>query len=111
MAWKDAEAEEENGQLEGTFWEPLEDETLQGTVLKIKEGKFGKLFLTIQDEEGDVWFTPQHANLDRQIKNLQKKEGLGTNDIVHVQYKGQGEQPEDSTYSAPQLYQLKVWRE
>jgi len=110
MAWKDAEVEE-NGEIEGTFWEPLQDETIQGTVLKIKEGKFGKLFITLQDEEGDVWFTPQHANLDKQIKNLQRKEGLKEDDIVHILYKGQGEQPEDSTYSAPQLYQLKVWRE
>ena len=110
MGWENTDTEE-NGEMEGTFWEPLPEETIQGTVLKIKEGKYGKLFMVIQDDEGEVWFTPQHANLDRQIKNLQRKQNLVEQDIVHVKYIGQGEQPEDPTFSAPNLYQLKVWRE
>jgi hypothetical protein len=110
MGWEDADIEKDEG-MEGEFWEPLPDETLQGTVLKIKSGKFGKLFMVIEDDDGEVWFTPQHANLDRQIKNLQKKSNLTEDDTVHVKYLGLGEQPEDPSYNPPQLYKLRVWRE
>jgi len=114
MAWKQAELpaeDEENGYEEGgNFWEPNKDDTLQGEVLKIKPGKFKKLFLTIEREDGEVYFTGQHANLDKQIKRLQKDEGLTEGDQVHITYLGEGTS-DDENYNAPKLYKLQVWRD
>lgn len=112
MAWEGTDINEDEGGYTGEFWEPLEGEKLQGTVQKIKKGKFDKLFMVIMDSEGESWFTPQHAHLDRQIQRLQKPPiELVENDTVMVEYLGTGKQPDDPTFSPPHLYKLQVWRE
>jgi hypothetical protein len=112
MAWKDSGIDENNtgGEYEGEFWEPWdyeEDErTLEGTVIEDpKKGQYGKFFLKVRDSEGGIWITSQHAHLSRQISKLELKE----QDIIRVEYLGQGEEPEDPTFSAPHLYKLQKW--
>lgn len=101
--WKKLTDDEmETGEFEGEFWNPTEDDTLQGHVTAVKEGKFKKLFMQIEDEEGMEWITTQCASLHKQIKKLDIKEG----ELVHLTYNGRA----DDEYASHQ-YLLQVWRE
>lgn len=106
MAWKGIDSEENDYKNDAVFWEPEPKDTLEGTVKKIKKGQFN-LFMVVEDDEGATWFTPQHAQLVRQIKKLSIEEG----DLVHITFLGEGEQPDDPNYSAPKLYKLLKWEE
>lgn len=109
MAWKDSGVSEEDiGNGEGDFWEPDVNDVLEGDVIEEpKEGKYDKLFLKVRDSAGNVWITSQHGHLALQIKKLKIVQG----DRVRIKYLGEGEPPEDPTYSAPQLYKLQKWEE
>ena len=109
MAWKDSGiGEDDTGDFEGEFWEPITGDVLEGDVVETpKIGKFDKLFMKVQDSEGTIWVTSQHAHLARQIKALHITEG----DTVRITYLGQAEAEADSTYSPPHLYKLQKWEE
>jgi hypothetical protein len=111
MVWKDSGIDENdtgNNEYEGNFWEPILGDVLQGDIIEEpKKGKYNKLFLKVQDSEGTIWITSQHAHLDKQIQKLKIVQG----DIVRIKYLGQGEQQPDSEYSAPHLYKMEKWEE
>jgi len=106
MAWKGTEIDENDYDDDSVFWEPDPKDTLQGTVLKVKKGKYNT-FMVIEHEDGTVYKTPQHASLSRQIRKLE----IAEDDLVHITFLGDGEQPDDPTYSAPKLYKLLKWEE
>jgi hypothetical protein len=110
MAWKDSGIDENdtgNG-YEGEFWEPDKGDVLQGTVVEDpKKGQYNKFFLKVQDSEGTIWITSQHAHLSRQIEKLK----IADQDEVKITYLGQGEQEPTSDYSAPHLYKLQKWED
>lgn len=110
MAWEGITEEEmntKNYEDDAEFWEPNEDDELQGVVKIVKEGKYNKLFMIIKDEDGDSWITSQCASLDKQIKRLKIK----AKDTVHITYLGEGEQGDDPSFNAPKLYKLLKWVE
>lgn len=105
MAWKGVSEDEMNKKEfknDGEFWNPEADETLQGTVKAVSKGKYGKLFMVIEDEENSDWITTQCASLDKQIKRL----NIEKDDQVHITYKGRAE----DEYQSHQ-YKLLKWEE
>ena len=97
MAWKS----EEDYNLESEFWNPEEGDVLEGDVLLVKKGNYEKLFMIIEDEDGNSWITTQCARLDFQIKKMKIEEG----DIVKLTYNGRvGENDAHD-------YKLEVWEE
>ena len=85
MSWESVSEEEmKNNDSEAEFWNPEKGDTLQGTVQAVAKGKFKKLFLVLEDDEGKEWITTQCASLDKQIKKL----GIEEDDIVHLTYNG-----------------------
>lgn len=108
MAWKGVSEDEmkemgkKDYENEGEFWNPEKDDTLQGKVKVVKEGKYHKLFMVIEDEENSDWITTQCASLDKQIKKLD----IEKDDQVHLTYKGRL----DDEYQSHQ-YELLKWEE
>ena len=111
MSWKDSGITKDdtgNDEYEGNFWEPIIDDVLQGDVIEEpKKGKYNKLLLKVQDSEGTIWITSQHAHLDRQIKALNIAQG----DVVRIKYLGQADPDPDSDYPPAHLYQLAKWED
>ncbi len=110
MAWKDSGITENdtNGEYEGNFWEPIKGDFLQGDVVdEPKKGKFGKLFLKVQDAKETIWITSQHAHLARQIAVLKIVQG----DVVRIEYLGQAEPDPESDYPPAHLYKLQKWED
>lgn len=73
------------GEDKENFFKPVKGDILEGKVVSVKKGQFGKLYLKIKDTEDMVWITNQCKTLDYQIKNLHIKSG----DEVKLEYKGQ----------------------
>lgn len=91
MAWKKLTEEELNGKKDfennAEFFNPEKGDILTGTVKVVTTGKYEKLFLVIEDDEGDEWITTQCASLDKQIKKLEIEEA----DVVNITYNGRAE--------------------
>jgi len=105
MSWKTlTEKEMESTEFEDNaeFWNPEKDDVLQGTVKVVKMGKYEKLFMVIEDDEGLTWITTQCGSLDRQIRRQQIEQG----DIVQLLYKGR----KDDEYQT-HMYILKKWED
>lgn len=106
MAWKTLTEEEMNEkpnfENNAEFWNPEKDDELQGTVKYVGEGKYKKLFMVIEDDEGQEWLTTQCASLDKQIKKL----GIEEANIVNILYKGRAEDEYES-----HIYILRLWEE
>lgn len=100
MAWKN-EDDFEFEQLESEFWNPEKGDTLEGEVVVVKKGTYEKLFLVIEDDDGDTWLTNQCAGLDFQIKKMKIEEG----DIVRLTYNGR--KGDNDAHD----YKLEVWEE
>lgn len=100
MAWDEAP---EAGEAE--FWDPKIDEVLQGEVTARKKGKFDT-FIYIEDDDGQEWKTPQHAQLARKIRRMKIEEG----DIVRITYLGEKAPKGDNKNMSPtKQYKLEVW--
>lgn len=103
MSWEAVpEDEMKNNDSESTFWNPEKGDTLQGTVQAVAKGKFKKLFLVIEDDEGKEWITTQCTSLHKQIKKLSIEE----DDVVHITYNGRA----DDEYQSHD-YKLLKWVE
>jgi len=106
MAWKGTEIDENDYDDDSVFWEPDPKDTIQGNVKWTGKGKYNT-FMVIEADDGMTYKTPQHASLSRQIRKL----GIEENDLVHITFLGDGEEPDDPEYSAPKLYKLLKWEE
>jgi len=104
MAWEEMSEEEINSQkeFESEFWNPEKGDVLEGDVVLIKKGQYGKLFMIIIDDDDNSWITTQCANLDKQIRGLKIEEG----DTVHLTYNGR----RDDEYQSHD-YKLLKWVE
>lgn len=69
---------------ESEFWNPNKGDELQGTVVAVKEGSYGKLFLVIEDDEGNTFITTQCGSLHKLIESSD----LDVGDYVKVVYNG-----------------------
>lgn len=103
MVWRGTEVDGYD-EDESVFWEPDKDDTLQGTVKWVGKGKYNT-FMVVEGEDGVTYKTPQHSLLSRQIRKLEIQE----DDLVHITFLGEGEEPDDPAYSAPKLYKLLKW--
>ena len=107
MAWKGTDINENDYEEdESVFWEPDKDDTIQGTVKWVGKGKYNT-FMVVEAEDGTIYKTPQHSLLSRQIRKLE----IGEDDLVHITFLGEGEQPENPNYSAPKLNKLLKWED
>lgn len=87
---------------ESEFWNPQKDDELQGNVVVIKEGNYGKQFLVIEDDDENVFITTQCASLDYLISRARLEIG----DYVKVVYLGRANDEYQS-----HKYELYVWEE
>lgn len=73
--------EEDSGDL-APFWKPeKEGDTLEGKIVEIRDGKFGKIF-TIEKEDGSEIATPSHKMLQNRLGSRSK------GDMVKIVYEG-----------------------
>ena len=80
---KAPEIETNEKEFESVFWEPDVGDTLQGEILKLKDGKY-QLFAVVEDDAGTVYKTPQHKDLAGKLDSLGVEEG----DTVKMTYDG-----------------------
>ena len=82
MQWEEIE---DSGyeEFESEFWNPQEGEEIEGEVVAVQKGQYGKWFLVIETEE-TTYITTQCAKLSRLIRARDIEEG----DYVKLIYNG-----------------------
>lgn len=82
MEWEEVE---DNGyeNFESEFWNPEKGDEIEGEVVAVSKGEFGKWFMVIETEDV-TYITTQCAKLSRLIKSRDIEPG----DYVKVVYEG-----------------------
>ncbi len=81
MEWQ--EVEDTGMDYDSEFWNPEVGETIEGEVVVVKKGEYGKWFLVVETED-TTYITTQCAKLSRLIKARDIEEG----DYVKLEYCG-----------------------
>ncbi len=82
----------------GSFWEPEIGETLEGVIVDIREGLFGKQWV-LQDLNDVQHITPSHKVLQARMANTIK------GDLVRIIFKGQ-DLPKIKGQQGTKLYEV-----
>ena len=82
MEWEEVE-DNGYGDFDSEFWNPEIGDEIEGEVVAVSKGEFGKWFLVVETEDV-TYITTQCAKLSRLIRARDIEPG----DYVKIEYKG-----------------------